>query len=133
MKITVRYNSPEPDVLEIDFFRGETLLHNVFYDIEGLDDNDLFELKKEAIAKFLTVFPEIPKKDIMKGFAAVDPQIEKLYKETFNPRNAGRKAGIKIGKIKPQTVSFHRRVTSDEYKFLDEQLKKYKKKKEKQQ
>ena len=128
MKITVKYNCSEINILEIDFYRGKTLIHNVFYDIEGLDENELVNLKMEAIAKFLTVFPEIPKKDIMKGFAAVDPQIEKLYKETFNPRNAGRKTGVKIGKIKPETVSFHRRVTPEEYKFLDEKLKEFRKK-----
>ena len=128
MKITVIYNSPQPDVLEIDFFRGETLLHNVFYDIEGLDEAELLELKKEAAAKFAAVFPEISKKDIMKGFAAVDPLMQKLYQEAFNPRNAGRKTGVKIGKIKPETVSFHRRVTPEEYKFLEKKLKEFRKK-----
>lgn len=128
MKITVIYNSPQPDVLEIDFFRGETLLHNVFYDIEGLDEAELLELKKEAAAKFAAVFPEISKKDIMKGFAAVDPLMQKLYQEAFNPRNAGRKTGVKIGKIKPETVSFHRRVTPKEYKFLEKKLKEFRKK-----
>ena len=42
---------------------------------------------------------------------------------------AGRKPGVKI---KPDTVVFYRRVTPDEYKFLDEQLEKYKEQKEKQ-
>ena len=36
---------------------------------------------------------------------------------------AGRKPGVKI---KPATVVFYRRVTLDEYKFLDEQLEKFK-------
>ena len=83
MKISVKYNTPENGVLEIGFYRNETLLHNVFYDIEGLDEDEIFELKKEAIAKFGVVFPEISNKDIMKGFAGVDKKIEKLYFETF--------------------------------------------------
>lgn len=83
MKISVRYNTPENGILEIGFYRNETLLHNVFYDIEGLDEDEIFELKKEAIAKFGAVFPEISNKDIMKGFAGVDEKIEKLYFEAF--------------------------------------------------
>lgn len=83
MKIFVRYNTPEIGILKIGFYRNETLLHNVFYDIEGLSEDEIFELKKEAIAKFGAVFPEISKKDIMKGFAGVDKKIEKLYFETF--------------------------------------------------
>lgn len=129
MKIEIRYNHPEEDILEIDFYRGETLLHNVFYDIEGLNEDELRELKLEAIAKFSTVFPNIAKKDIMKGFSAVDKQIEKLYQETFNPRNAGRKKGVKIGKIKPETVTYYRRVTPDEKDFLDKKLEEYRQQK----
>lgn len=130
MRVSVKYTTPDVDVLEIGFYRGETLLHNVFYDIEGLDEAELLALKNEAAAKFAAVFPEISKKDIMKGFAAVDPLMQKLYQEAFNPRNAGRKTGVKIGKIKPETVSFHRRVTPEEYKFLDEKLKEFRKKRD---
>ena len=86
MKIFVRYNTPENGILEIGFYRNETLLHNVFYDIEGLSEDEVFELKKEAMAKFGAVFPEISKKDIMKGFAGVDKKIEKLYFETFKEK-----------------------------------------------
>lgn len=93
MKISVKYNTPENGILEIGFYRNETLLHNVFYDIEGLDEGEIFELKKEAITKFGAVFPEISKKDIMKGFAGVDKKIEKLYFETFE-----KKEDIKMNK-----------------------------------
>lgn len=83
MKIHVDMNNSEEGVLEIDFFRGKTLLHNVFYDIEGLSDEDIYNLKREAVAKFCAVFPGIPLKDVMRGFSAVDNQMEKLYKQTF--------------------------------------------------
>lgn len=48
--------------------------------------------------------------------------------ETFNNgrggkrEGAGRKKGVKIGKIKPETVMFSRRVTPEEYKKLTEYL-----------
>lgn len=38
--------------------------------------------------------------------------------------NAGRKPGVKIGKIKPETILFSRRVTNEEFLLLDEYLKK---------
>lgn len=38
---------------------------------------------------------------------------------------AGRKKGVKIGKIKPETVCFHRRVTPDEREFLIKALEEY--------
>ncbi len=93
LKISVKYSNPEPEVLEIGFYRGETLLHNVFYDIEGLNDVELLELKQEAVAMFCSCFPEIPKKLVMKGFDGVDALMYDLYKETFNPRGAGNKKG----------------------------------------
>ncbi len=132
MKITIEYNYPEEDVLEIDFYRGKTLLHNIFYDINGLNNNELFELKKEAVAKFCTVFPEISAKDVMKGFSAVDEKMHNLYKETFDLRGgaregSGRKKGIKIGKIKPETVVFYKRVSLEEKDFLEKALDKYRK------
>ena len=83
MEIKVKYTEPEKNVLEIGFYRGNILLHNIFYDIDGLDEQELNLLKKEAIAKFFSVFPEISASDIMKGFEAVDPQIYKLYEETY--------------------------------------------------
>ena len=42
---------------------------------------------------------------------------------------AGRKPGVKIGRIKPETVTFYRRVTQDEKEFLDEKLKEYRQQK----
>lgn len=128
LRIKVEFNHIDDDgdkVLEIRFLRGETLLHNVFYDVNGLSDDTIVELKHEAIAKFCELFPEISAKDIMKGFDGVDEKMYQLYRETFNPRGAGRKKGKKIGKIKPPTVSFNRRVTQEEKEFLDECLKKY--------
>lgn len=41
--------------------------------------------------------------------------------------NAGRKPGVKIGKIKPETILFSRRVTNDEYLLLEEYLEKLRK------
>lgn len=101
MKITVQMTNPEAGVLEIGFYRGETLLHNVFYDIEGLPDTELQVLKAEAIAKFGACFPDIPAKDIMQGFAAVDPQMYKLYKETFP--QGGKRDGAGRKKLPPET------------------------------
>lgn len=46
VNITIRYSTPEDDVLEIGFYRGEALLYNVFYNLEGLSEDDLIELKK---------------------------------------------------------------------------------------
>lgn len=131
MNISVNYSTPEKNVLEIGFYRGKTLLHNVFYNIEGLDKEELLKLKKEAVAKFCACFPDIPLKSVMKGFCEVDPMMQKLYTETFNPKGAGRKTGKKIGKIKPETVIFYRRVTPDEKILLEETLKKLKKMREK--
>lgn len=113
MKISVRYNTLENGILEIGFYRNETLLHNVFYDIEGLNEDEIFELKKEAIAKFGAVFPEISKKDIMKGFAGVDEKIEKLYFETFEKNEEikmnkrGRKELPEVEKGKNRTIKMN--------------------------
>lgn len=128
MKISINYSTPEENVLEIGFYRGETLLHNVFYDIGGLSEEDLLELKKEAVAKFCACFPEIPLKSVMKGFGEVDPMMQKMYAETFNPKGAGRKTGKKIGKIKPETVIFYRRVTPEQKEILEKTLNELKKK-----
>lgn len=95
LKISVRYSSPEPGVLEIGFYRGETLLHNIFYNIEGFDEDELLELKKEAVAMFSSCFPDVPSKEILKGFDGVDPLMYDLYKKTFNPKGAGNKKGSK--------------------------------------
>lgn len=65
----------------------------------------------------------------MKGFNGVDDKMYQLYKETFNPKGGGRKAGKKIGKIKPETVVFFRRVTLEEKEFLEKALKEYRQQK----
>lgn len=86
IKIRIEYNKfteDDENILEIKFLRGNTLLHNVFYNIDNLTKNELFELESEAIAKFLSVFPEISFEDIMKGYDEVNDKVEKLYKETF--------------------------------------------------
>lgn len=129
IKINIRYSHPEDDVLEIGFYRGEMLLHNVFCNIEGLSDDDMLEIKHEACAKFCACFPEIPLKDVLKGFESVDTQMYQFYKDTFNPRGAGRKRGKKIGKIKPTTVCFHRRVTTEEKEYLEKCLDDFRNKK----
>lgn len=129
VNIRIRYSTPEYNVLEIGFYRGETLLHNVFYNVEGLSEDELIELKKEACAKFCTVFPEISLKDVMKGFNGVDENMYQLYKETFNPKGAGRKAGKKIGRIKPPTIVYQKRVTPAEKEFLEKALKEFRQQK----
>lgn len=90
ISIRIEYNTFEEDdeqILEIRFLRGNVLLHNVFYIIDGLSEDELDELKVEAVAKFLSVFPEISFEDIMKGFDGVDSKIQQLYKETFGTQN----------------------------------------------
>lgn len=129
LSICIRYSTSEDNILEIGFYRGEALLYNVFYNLEGLSEDDLIELKKEACAKFCSVFPEILLKDVMKGFNGVDDKMYQLYKDTFNPKGAGRKAGKKIGRIKPPTVSFHRNVTPEEKEFLEKALKEFRQQK----
>lgn len=54
-----------------------------FYDINGLTEEEIEELEKEAVAKFSTVFPLLSFEDIMKGFDYCDSKIQELYKETF--------------------------------------------------
>ena len=34
-----------------------------------------------------------------------------LYKQTYNPRGGGRKAGKKIGRVKPETVVWYVAMT----------------------
>ncbi len=125
MKILIKYTNPEDDVLEIGFYRGNTMIYNVFCGISGLNEEELTELKKEAITKFCACFPDISLKEVMKGFSAVDPIMERLYIETFNPKRAGRKQGKKIGKIKENTILFARRVTLREKIFLEKCLNDY--------
>lgn len=129
VSIRIRYSTSEDNVLKIGFYRGETLLHNVFYNVEGLSEDELIELKKEACAKFCTVFPDISLKDVMKGFNGVDDNMYQLYKETFNPKGAGRKAGKKIGRIKPPTIVYQKRVTPAEKEFLEKALKEFRQQK----
>ena len=88
--IRIEYNTFEEDdekILEIRFLRGNVLLHNVFYNIDGLSEDEQDKLKVEAVAKLMSVFPEISFEDIMKGFDGVDSKIQQLYKETFGTWN----------------------------------------------
>lgn len=49
---------------------------------------------------------------------------EKFYSGRGGKReNAGRKSGVKIGKIKPETVVFYARVTNEEKEKLESYLK----------
>ncbi len=86
IKINIEYLEFEEDnerILEIRFLRGQTLIHNVFYTIDGLSKKEIEELKVEAVSKFSAVFPEISFEDILKGFDTCDQKIYRLYKETF--------------------------------------------------
>jgi hypothetical protein len=127
MKIKAKVLTKTEDgetILEVRFLRGETLLHNVFYLIDGLSKEELIDLKKEALSKFATVFPEISAKDIMLGFEACEPKIQALYEHYFSGRgghrkNSGRPKGSKkpeAEKVKPRKIS----LTDDEYRaFLN--------------
>ena len=86
IKINIKYNRFEEygeQIIEVRFLRGETLLHNVFYNIDGLSENEIDELKVEAVAKFSAVFPELSFEDIMRGFDITDTKIQQLYLENF--------------------------------------------------
>ena len=98
MTIKIEYNMPEEDVLEIRFIRGRNMIHNAFYNIQGLSDSDVLELKKEAASKFCAVFPDVPLKSVLQGFKVVDPLMREYYKQTFPNggwRGGGRPKGTK--------------------------------------
>ena len=44
-------------------------------------------------------------------------------------RGGGRKKGVKIGKTKPETTNFHRRVTIEEKEYLEQCLEDFRNKK----
>lgn len=127
--INIKYSYSNDDILTIKFYNDNKFIHQELCNVEGLSEDELIELKKEACAKFCSVFPDISLKDVMKGFNGADEKMYQLYKETFNPKGAGRKAGKKIGRIKPPTVSFHRNVTPEEKEFLENALKEYRQQK----
>ena len=45
-------------------------------------------------------------------------------------RGGGRKKGVKIGKLKPDMINFHRRVTPEEKEYLEKCLADFRNKKE---
>lgn len=120
LNIKIKYSNPKDNVLEMGFYKGEKLLHNVFLDVSGLSDDELLELKKESCAKFITCFPEISLKEVMKGFKNVDESMYQLYKETYNPKGAGRKVGTKKAVTK-KMYSF--RLSKEEETAVRELLK----------
>ena len=125
MTIKIEYNVPEADVLEIRFIRGKNIIHNIFYDISGLADTDVLELKKEAVAKFCAVFPDIPLKSVLQGFKAVDPSMTE-YKQTFPHggwRGGGRPKGAKGTKKNEKTEALNQRITLEEKEILIKILK----------
>lgn len=56
LSICIRYSTPEDNVLEIGFYRGEALLYNVFYNVEGLSEDDLIKLKKKHVQSSVQYF-----------------------------------------------------------------------------
>lgn len=130
IKIKIEYNSPEPDAFEIRFLRGNNLIHNVSYNISGLNEDEILELKKEAVAEFCTVFPDVPLKAVLQGFNAVDPLMYEYYRQVFpnggKRTGAGRPKGAKSSNSHPErNIYFYKKVTAEEKKFLSEMLKKY--------
>ena len=126
IKIKIEYNMPEADVLEIRFIRGRNMIHNVFYDISGLADAEVLELKKEAVAKFCAVFPDVPLKSVLQGFKAVDPLMQEYYKQTFPHggwRGGGRPKGAKGTKKTKKTEALNQRITLEEKEILIKILK----------
>ncbi len=54
ISIRIEYNTFEEDdekILEIRFLRGNVLLHNVFYNIDGLSEDEQDKLKAEAVVQ----------------------------------------------------------------------------------
>ena len=126
MTIKIEYVLPKEDVLEIHFKHRRNELYNVSYNVSGLSEAEVLELKKEAAAKFCAVFPDVPLKSVLQGFKAVDPLMQEYYKQTF-PNGGWRGGGRPKGTNK--TESLNQRLTPDEKEFLLLQLKNYRQKK----
>ena len=124
MRIKIEYALRNADALEIRFKHRRNELYNVTYNVSGLADAEVLELKKEAAAKFCEAFPDIPLKSVLQGFKAVDPSMEEYYKQMF-PNGGWRGGGRPRGTDKTETLN--QRLTPDEKKFLLWQLKIYRK------
>ena len=123
-RIKIEYDMPKADVLEIRFMHRRNELYKVSYNISRLTDAEVLEFKKEAAAKFCTIFPDIPLKSVLQGFKAVDPSMTEYYKQTF-PHGGWR--GGRRPKGTDKTETLNQRLTPDEKKFLLWQLKIYRK------
>ena len=126
MKIKIEYAMPEADVLEIYFKHRRDELYNVSYNISGLSDAEVLELKKEAAAKFCAVFPDVSLKSVLQGFKAVDPLMHGYYKQMFPNggwRGGGRPKGAKGKKKTKKTEALNQRITLEEKEILTKILK----------
>ena len=125
IKIKIEYKKIDDKSLEIRFLRGNKLIHNVFYDVSGLNEDEILELKKETAHKFCAMFPDIPLKAVLQGFKAVDPLMREYYRQMF-PHGGSRGGGRPAGNPHPErNIYFYKKVTANEKKFLSEMLKKY--------
>ena len=129
MAIKIEYDMREEDALEIRFIRGRNMIHNVFYNISGLADADVLELKKEAAAKFCAVFPDVPLKSVLQGFKAVDPLMQEYYKQMF-PNGGWRGGGRPKGTLRSnKKARFTKAISEEEKIYLEKCLEDFRKKK----
>ena len=119
MTIKIEYTLSETE-LEIRFKYRRNELYKVSYNISGLADLEVLELKKEAAAKFCAMFPDIPLKSVLQGFKAVDPSMTEYYKQTF-PHGGWRGGGRPKGTNK--TEALNQRITLEEKEILIKILK----------
>ena len=126
MQIKIRYETISDNELKIRFMHRRDELYNVSYNISGLSDAEVLELKKEAAAKFCAVFPDVPLKSVLQGFKAVDPLMQGYYKQMFPNggwRGGGRPKGAKGTKQTKKTEALNQRITLEEKEILIKILK----------
>lgn len=68
IKMTSRiFIEDDEQIIEFIFKRGDIVVWNVFYNIDGLSEDDLRDLQIEVMAKFLAAMPEVSAEDILAG------------------------------------------------------------------
>ena len=128
MTIKIEYALPEEDVLKIRFMQRRNELYNVSYNISGLTNAEVLELKKEAAAKFCAVFPDVPLKSVLQGFKAVDPLMQEYYKQTF-PHGGSRGGGRPFGTLRSnKKARFTKAISEEEKIYLEKCLEDFRKK-----
>lgn len=75
----------EEGFLNIQIFRGETLLYYEYVEIDNeeheLSEDELKVLGQKAVCKFMTIVNAIPAELILKGCTSVVPWVKKKYME----------------------------------------------------